>query len=98
MGGMENFFYLYGRTVAKYPFLFVVLCFLITGLSTLGLLQIRMENNGLKLWIPKDSSQRINSDWVNPVYNNGRVDLLVILYWGHFSFGKTFPLNHGLPA
>ena len=25
---------------------------------------MRMENNGLKLWIPYDSSQRINTDWL----------------------------------
>ena len=61
---METFFYWYGYSVAKYNYLFILLCILITGLSTLGLAKIRMENNGIKLWIPEDSSQRINTDWL----------------------------------
>ena len=61
---MEKFFYWYGYYVSKYNYLFILLCFLITALSTIGLLKLRMENNGIKLWIPKDSSQRINTDWL----------------------------------
>jgi Niemann-Pick C1 protein len=64
VGNMERFFYWYGKTIAKYPAVFIGLSIMIVGLSSLGLMKLRMENNGIKLWIPEDSSQRINTDWL----------------------------------
>ena len=52
---MEKFFFWYGKTISKYPAFFIVLCMIITGVASLGLMKMKMENNGLKLWIPHDS-------------------------------------------
>ena len=59
---LDTFFFNYGKLVATYPFTFILLCFLLTGICGIGMMNFRMENTGLKLWIPHDSSQRyINS-------------------------------------
>lgn len=61
---MEGIFFWYGKTIAHHPWIFILLTFLVTGLSGLGMMKLRMENNGIKLWIPHDSSQRVNTDWL----------------------------------
>ena len=55
---LDTFFFNYGRLVATYPCSFILLCFLLTGICGIGMINFRMENTGLKLWIPHDSSQR----------------------------------------
>ena len=55
---LDTFFFNYGRLVATYPCTFIVLCFLLTAICGVGMINFRMENTGLKLWIPHDSSQR----------------------------------------
>ena len=64
LGSMEKVFYGYGRAIAKYPILFILLSLLLTVLSGLGMAKMRMENNGIKLWIPYDSTQRTSTDWL----------------------------------
>ena len=58
VGGMERFFYNYGKSVATHPFLYILLCVVITVGCGAGLMRFRQENTGIKLWIPEDSSQR----------------------------------------
>ena len=62
--GLEKFFLKYGETVARRPVLFILACVSLTGLCGLGLLRFRAENEGIKLWIPRNSDFRINNDWI----------------------------------
>ena len=62
--GLERFFLKYGETVARKPVLFILACVGLTALCGLGLLRFRAENEGIKLWIPKNSDFRINNDWI----------------------------------
>ena len=55
---LDTFFFNYGKLVATYPLIFIFLCFLLTAICGMGMINFRMENTGLKLWIPSDSSQR----------------------------------------
>ncbi len=64
LGSMERFFYWYGKSIARFPALFICLSFGLVGLCSVGILKMRMENNGIRLWIPEDSSQRINNEWL----------------------------------
>lgn len=56
--GMGAFFYNHGRLVATHPAAAIILCLAVSALCGAGLVRFRAENNGLKLWIPRDSSQR----------------------------------------
>ena len=55
---LDTFFFNYGKLVASHPFTFILLCVLLTSVCGIGMINFRMENTGLKLWIPHDSSQR----------------------------------------
>ena len=50
-----NFFSRYGKLVASNPWWAILGCFVIAGLSAIGLLEYRTENNAFKLWIPDNS-------------------------------------------
>jgi predicted RND superfamily exporter protein len=41
--------------VATHPWWAILGCFVIAGLSAIGLLEYRTENNAFKLWIPDNS-------------------------------------------
>lgn len=56
--GLHTFFYNYGKFVASHPWSAILFCILLTSVCGIGMLKFRMENVGLKLWIPHDSSQR----------------------------------------
>ena len=43
----------YGGLVARHPVSAIALCLLLPGLSAIGLLRYRAENNPYKLWIPQ---------------------------------------------
>jgi hypothetical protein len=58
VGGMENFFYQYGKSISSRPFLYIILCLAVTAACGAGLMKFKPENTGIKLWIPEDSSQR----------------------------------------
>ena len=62
--GIERGFQRYGETVARRPWYFILTCVAITGLCGLGLLRFRAENEGIKLWIPRNSDFRNNNDWL----------------------------------
>ncbi|KAF2346973.1 Protein patched/dispatched [Trinorchestia longiramus] len=61
--GLENLFYSYGKTVATYPCLFILLCLAVTGISSIGLLTFHMEERPFKLWIPQDSDFIQVAEW-----------------------------------
>ena len=64
VSGLENFFSKYGEAVARKPWYFILACFVFTGLCGAGLVRFRAENEGIKLWIPRNSDFRLNNDWL----------------------------------
>ena len=55
---LDTFFFNYGKCVASHPWTFILFCILLTSVCGVGMMRFHMENTGLKLWIPHDSSQR----------------------------------------
>jgi len=77
--GLEDVFESYGRLVAQYPVRVIVICVLVTGLCGLGLLRFRAENEGIKLWIPRNSDFRRNNDWLFQNFPRGlRFNTLIL--------------------
>jgi len=64
VGGLESMFTWYGELVARNPWRTIAVCVAVTGLCGLGLLRFRAENEGIKLWIPRNSDFRRNNDWL----------------------------------
>ncbi|KAK3894018.1 hypothetical protein Pcinc_002205 [Petrolisthes cinctipes] len=60
---MELGFYHYGRIIAKVPAFFIVLCFVVTGLCSLGLTKFTEETNPFKLWTPEGSEFLQSQEW-----------------------------------
>ena len=60
----EIFFFRHGKTVAKYPQIFIPICLTIPGLLAIGILNYSPEANPFKLWIPPDSDFVQNTNWL----------------------------------
>ena len=54
----------HGKTVARKPWLFILVSLSLCGLASVGLLQYKTESNPYKLWIPPDSDFVRNTDWL----------------------------------
>jgi hypothetical protein len=61
---LEQLFEKHGRLVAKYPWIFVGVCFFIALSSSCGLLAFRWENNIVRLWNPTNSETGRNFAWL----------------------------------
>ena len=59
-----SFFFRHGQKVAQKPHLYIGLCFIVSGLFSIGLLNYQPEANPYKLWIPKNSDYVLNTDWL----------------------------------
>jgi len=66
----EQFFFNWGVTVAKSPCTFIVICLVVAGSFSLGLLNFTAENRPLKLWIPQESGFVKNSEWLQDHFPN----------------------------
>lgn len=64
IGGMERFFFHYGKAVATRPSCFIILCIVIAAASGSGLMKFKQENLGHKLWISEESNSRKDTDWL----------------------------------
>ena len=53
LGSLERGFTWYGRQVAKYPAVFIVLALILTGICSTGFINWKTEDDGLKLWLPQ---------------------------------------------
>jgi len=64
LDGLETFFEDLGMRVSVSPKLTLLICFLLTLIAGTGMITLKMENQGLYLWIPQ-----ANDDWSNFVFN-----------------------------
>ena len=55
---LDTFFFNYGKFIATYPFTSIFLCIMLTTGCGLGMINLKTENNWLKLWLPHDAGQR----------------------------------------
>lgn len=68
LGSLERGFTWYGRQVAKYPAVFIVLALILTGICSTGFINWKTEDDGLKLWLPQDSDFVTNTDWLRKTF------------------------------
>ncbi|CAL4124394.1 unnamed protein product [Meganyctiphanes norvegica] len=55
IGGLEYFFYRYGKSIANRPIIYISVCLLITAVCTIGVYKFQWEERPFKLWIPQNS-------------------------------------------
>lgn len=55
IGGLEYFFYRYGKSIANKPIIYISVCLLISALCSVGVKWFKWEERPFKLWIPQDS-------------------------------------------
>ena len=60
----QKFLYRHGRTVAKYPWIYIFVVLITTFICSLGIVSFRWENNIVRLWNPKNSETLRNFDWL----------------------------------
>jgi hypothetical protein len=58
VGGLESFFFAYGKFVVRRPGLVITLSLLLSIACGSGARFIYRENEGVKLWVPDTSSSR----------------------------------------
>lgn len=63
IGGLEYFFYRYGKSIANKPYIYIIACLLITAVCTIGVYKFKWEERPFKLWIPQDSDFIKVMDW-----------------------------------
>ncbi|XP_071523040.1 patched domain-containing protein 3-like isoform X2 [Panulirus ornatus] len=68
INGLEYAFYTYGVVIAKHPAIFIVLCVVLTGCFSLGLINFTVEERPFKLWIPQNSDFIKVMDWQKKNY------------------------------
>ncbi|XP_068204799.1 patched domain-containing protein 3-like [Palaemon carinicauda] len=54
-GTLEYAFYCYGKAIASYPFAFIIVCLILSGICSIGIINFKMEERPFKLWIPQHS-------------------------------------------
>ena len=60
----KKILYRHGRTVAKYPWIYIFVVLITTFICSLGIVSFRWENNIVRLWNPKNSETLRNFDWL----------------------------------
>lgn len=79
VGNIERFFYWYGYTIALNPWKFILACFSISAVCSLGLLKFHQEKNPMNLWIPPDSDFKHDTDWIVEKFQEGyRMQYLLV--------------------
>ncbi|XP_066977842.1 LOW QUALITY PROTEIN: patched domain-containing protein 3-like [Macrobrachium rosenbergii] len=63
IGTLEYAFYCYGKAIANFPFTFIFLCFVLTGICSIGIVKFTLEERPFKLWIPQNSQFIKVMDW-----------------------------------
>ncbi|XP_071537135.1 NPC intracellular cholesterol transporter 1 homolog 1b-like [Panulirus ornatus] len=77
-GGLEQFFYRYGRSVATHPRKYILACVLVTAFCCLGFTNFYMESRPEKLWIPQDSDYVKTLNWQAENFpDDKRVELIL---------------------
>jgi Niemann-Pick C1 protein len=78
-GRLASFFYALGSFNARRPWTVILLCILFTGLCALGLLNLEVETDPVKLWAPPKSTVVQQQDYFNEAFTPFyRIEQLII--------------------
>ncbi|XP_069693275.1 patched domain-containing protein 3-like isoform X2 [Periplaneta americana] len=67
----SNIFFWFGYGIGCHPWRFIVGCFGLVALSSLGILRFHHEKHPVKLWIPRTSDFIHDTDWLMTQYREG---------------------------
>ncbi|MPC08660.1 hypothetical protein E2C01_001251 [Portunus trituberculatus] len=59
--GLQTVFFRYGRSIATYPWIYIVVCVVATAACCVGLMNFYSETRAEKLWIPQFDNLRLGS-------------------------------------
>ena len=75
---LENGFYLWGCFVARHPWIVIIASIFITGLCSIGFLNLSFETDGNKMWGPQGGSYMNNSKWLDEFFpQDNRVQTII---------------------
>jgi len=74
IGGLERFFYRWGKFVSRNPYAVILVSTLLTALSGIGFLNYRQEHQANQLWIPPASQYNVHQNWIDTHFKNNRRD------------------------
>jgi len=78
IGGLESFFYRWGKLVSRHPYPVILTSAVVTVLCSLGFLVFRMEHQANLLWIPLESDYNIREEWLNQNFpSNSRDEIML---------------------
>ncbi|XP_045128749.1 protein patched homolog 2-like [Portunus trituberculatus] len=76
--GLQTVFFRYGRSIATYPWIYIVVCVVATAACCVGLMNFYSETRAEKLWIPQDSDYVKTLKWQSENFpNNQRAELIL---------------------
>ncbi|CAL4074988.1 unnamed protein product, partial [Meganyctiphanes norvegica] len=62
---IEQSFYQYGIIVARRPSVFIILCFLITAVASIGLSNFTIDKQSVRLWFSQDTAEHVQNLPIN---------------------------------
>jgi len=78
IGGLESFFYKWGKLVSHHPYPVILISTIVTVLCSLGFLVFRMEHQANLLWIPLESDYNIHQDWLDKNFQSNSRDEIML--------------------
>ena len=78
--GVSNIFGKIGYNAYIHPYLFIAAGLIITVLSSLGLSNLSIESDGVRLWVPYDSEVISNYDQVIDYFGEFETNCFMIVY------------------
>ncbi|XP_032219705.2 patched domain-containing protein 3 [Nematostella vectensis] len=77
---LERFFYWLGAKIGRNPWITIIICFVVSGLWIIGLLNFTEENRGEKLWAADDSIAIKHGDWVSANFpSQSRISSILVV-------------------
>jgi len=78
IGGLESFFYRWGKFVSRHPYPVILTSTVVTVLCSLGFLVFRMEHQANLLWIPLESDYNVKQEWLDNNFNSNSRDEIML--------------------
>jgi len=78
IGGLESFFYKWGKFVSRHPYPVILTSTVVTVLCSLGFLVFRMEHQANLLWIPLESDYNVKQEWLDQNFQSNSRDEIML--------------------
>lgn len=76
--GLQRIFYRYGCSIAKHPWIYIMVCVVVTAACCVGLMNFYSETRSEKLWIPQDSDYVKTLNWQAENFPNDQRAQLIL--------------------